>query len=79
MKKKVSDNTYAIANFYGVVLVPHTGGQELGTWLGSSRGRRRARLRLSMVSRDAEEAKTRLLEKPGGPKAKESHEGKAIL
>ena len=29
-----------------------------------------------MASRDAEEAKTRLLEKPGGPKAEEPHERK---
>ena len=32
-----------------------------------------------MVSRDAEKAKTRLLEKPGDPKAKEFHEGKTRL
>ena len=52
---------------------PHTGGQEPGTWLGGSRRRRQARLRLSRASRDAEEARTRLLEKPGGPKAEELH------
>ena len=58
---------------------PHTGVQEPRTWLMSSRRCRQVRLRLSMVSRNAEEAKTRLLEKPGDLKAKELHKGKTRL
>ena len=45
-------------------------------WLRGSRRRQQARVRLSKASRDAEKAKTRLLEKPGGPKAEELHERK---
>ena len=40
-------------------------------WLRGSRRCQQARLRLSKASRDAGKAKTRLLEKPGDPKAEE--------